>query len=403
MYNKNMKENDTCEECFAGTMEIDSQKGELACSECGIVAAAQDIFDGNVGKTTHGGDSATHHGVQTNCDSNDQTGTAGAYMDISGVPANQRRDWARRRKVNRSTSRIKHPLSVAVRKKVKEMYGDYASRAVEPYIKMACKPLKGELEQQRTALQGKDKALKKALGMPKQSICRKGEGVRGESSEQNIVLLAMAVVEVAGRMGQLSKMDRRSGMEQHSIAPKQLVNAAKTILNHYKARVTMGWEDAPRKKTPGEVREDGVDQAVHHIHDMLSDVLSEEHYLELNQDVEARLALLDEGTADALTGNTEVRMAVCVAFYASLVRLGLQAGMADKLGAVFGLTGSGIRSRYEAMVAAERTGKMNYNGAFLDVEMSCLELLIALHPDHTLIQRAGLETPWSPEKEPSYS
>ena len=47
-------------------------------------------------------------------------------------------------------------------------------------------------------------------------------------------------------------------------------------------------------------------------------------------------------------------MAVCVTFYASLVRFGLQPGMADRLGAVFGLTGSGIRSRYEALVAAER-------------------------------------------------
>jgi hypothetical protein len=400
MINKNMKENETCEDCFAGTMEIDAHKGELICSECGIVAASQDLFDGDAGKTTYGGDSATHHGVQTNCDSNDQIGTQGAFMDLRGVPANQRGDWVRRRKVNRSTSRIKHPLSVAVRKKVKEMYGDYASRAVEPYIKMACKPLKGELEEQRSALEGKDKALKKALGMPKQSICRKGKGVRGETSEQNIVLLAMAVVEVAGRLDQLSKMDRRSGMEQHGIKKKQLVSAVKTILNHYRARVRMEWETAPRKKTPGEIREDGVDQAVHHIHDMLGDVLVERDHLELNQDVEARLALLNEGTADALTGNTEVRMAVCVTFYASLVRLGLQPGMADRLGAVFGLTGSGIRSRYEALVAAERAGEMNYNGAFLDTEKSCLELLMALHPDHTLIQRAGLESLWNVGKEP---
>ena len=74
MINKNMKENETCEDCFAGTMEIDVHKGELICSECGIVAASQDLFDGDAGKTTYGGDSATHHGVQTNCDSNDQIG-----------------------------------------------------------------------------------------------------------------------------------------------------------------------------------------------------------------------------------------------------------------------------------------------------------------------------------------
>jgi len=43
---------------------------------------------------------------------------------------------------------------------------------------------------------------------------------------------------------------------------------------------------------------------------------------------------------------------------------------------------------------------MNYNGAFLDTEKTCLELLMALHPDHTLIQRAGLESLWNVGKEP---
>ena len=142
----------------------------------------------------------------------------------------------------------------------------------------------------------------------------------------------MAAVEVAGDLGLLSKMDRRAGMDQYGITRKQLLSAKRALLNHFKARITMGWEPQPPVKTPAERREDGVEQAVHHIHDMLfklsEDVLSEQDHAKVTAESEARLALLEEGTADALTGNTEVRMAVCAVFYATLVSLGLQAGMA---------------------------------------------------------------------------
>lgn len=401
MVNKNMKENDKCNECGYGVMELDALKAELSCTECGIVVPTAEIMDANAGKTTYGGESATHSATQTNCDTKGQLGTHGSYMDLKGVPAGQRKDWNRRAKINRSTTRLTHPLSLKVRKAIKEMYGDYAARAAEPFIKMTCKPLKPELEEIRQGLS--DKAMKKALGMPKQSICRKGTGVRGDGSQQNIVLLAMAIVEVAGRLGILSKMDRRAGMDQFNITGKQLINAVKTIMRHYKARCGMKWETAPQAKTPAEIREDGVEQAVQHIHDMLGDVLTEDEHIMVNYETEARLALLNEGTAEALTGNNEVRMVVCTAFYATLVDAGLQTGMADKLGGVFGITGSGIRSRYEDFVTSEQSGMVNFNGAYMRGEESCMELLFAKHPDHTLIQRGGLDFLWDTQKSASHA
>jgi len=393
MEKKNMKGKDDCIECGAGKMELDARKGELECNSCGIVVSSADMLDTNPGKTTYGGESATHEAVRNNCDINGNMGTSGGYMDTKGLVGGNRKKWNRLRKVNRSTTRLKHPLAEAVRKKIKEMYGSFAMQAAEPFIKMMCKPLKGELELQRQALD--NKALKKQLGMPKQSICRKKSGVRGESSELNIILLAMAAVEVAGELGLLSKMDRRAGMAQHKLTRKQLINAKRTLLNHFKARITMGWEEKPATKTPDDIREDGVEQAIEHIHDMLGESLREELLDEVNYETEARLALLGEGSTSALTANTEVRMAVCVAFFATLVSMGLQAGMADRLGAVFGMTGSGIRSRYEALSAAEKAGEADYNGVFLQCEMTCLEILATLHPAHALITRAGLGDLWS--------
>jgi hypothetical protein len=401
MTNRNMNGKDDCVECGAGKMELDAEKGELECNTCGIVASSADILDTNPGKTTYGGESATHEVVRNNCDQNANMGTGGGYMDTKGLSASERKKWNRLRKVNRSTTRLKHPLAEAVRKKIKEMYGSFAMQAAEPFVKMMCKPLKGNLELQRQALD--NKALKKQLGMPKQSICRKKTGVRGKSTELNIILLAMAAVEVAGELGLLSKMDRRAGMAQHDLTRKQLVNAKRTLLNHFKARIKMGWEEKPPTKTPDDIREDGVDQAVEHIHDMLDESLGEELLDEVNYETEARLALLGEGKTSALTANTEVRMAVCVAFFATLVSMGLQAGMADRLGAVFGMTGSGIRSRYEALSAAEKAGEGDYNGVFLRCEMTCLEILATLQPAHTLIQRVGLGEVWSNKEGSSVS
>jgi hypothetical protein len=77
--------------------------------------------------------------------------------------------------------------------------------------------------------------------------------------------------------------------------------------------------------------------------------------------------------------------------------------MADRLAAVFGMTGSGIRSRYEAFAAAEASGEVDYNGAFLLIAMTCFEILATLHPEHTLIEKAGLADAWNSEEGSSSS
>lgn len=401
MDNKNKNQNEKCEDCVVGTLVLDAEKGELVCNDCGIVTPAKENLDGNSGKTTFGGESATHQAVRNDSDRNANLGTNGSRMDTRGLNAASKKKWGRLDKVNRGTVRIKHPLRIAVRNKVKEMYGAYAMEAAEPFVKMMCAPLKGEHEAARQALNDKD--LQRRLGMPKQSVCRKKADVRGDGKEARIVMMAMAAVEVAGDLNHLSKMDRRSGMGQYGITRPQLLSAKRALLGHYKARITMGWEEVPVRKTPHEIREDGVEQAVHHIHDMLSESLSVEQQNQVIAESEARLALLEEGTDKALTGNTEVRMAVCVVFYATLVSLGLQSGMADKLGAVFGMTGSGIRSRYEAFANAEKSGEADYNGAFLEMAMTCIEILATLHPEHTLIQKAGLAEAWNSDKSSSSS
>ena len=111
--------------------------------------------------------------------------------------------------------------------------------------------------------------MAKGLGMPKQSICRKKKGIKGSSDEQNAVIIAAAIVELAGDLGIMSKFDRRATMEQAGIVPKQIMNARISILRHWKARVTMGWAAMPPRKNANDKREDAIVQALEHTFDML--------------------------------------------------------------------------------------------------------------------------------------
>ena len=251
---------------------------------------------------------------------------------------------------------------------------------------MSCKPLTGEQELLR---QKADKSMNTRLSMPKQSICRKKKGIKGSSDEQNAVIIAAAIVELAGELGLMPKFDRRATMEQAGIVPKQIMNARINILRHWKARVTMGWAAMPPRKNANDKREDAIVQAMEHIFDMLGEHRNEEDFDRVLYETEARLALLKEGTSEALSINVEERMLVSVSVYASLTTFGLQSGAADLLADVFGLTSSGIRSRYDALVKESASGEFHDNGAF-DMSQTCGELLGESHEQNALIAKFRL-------------
>ena len=87
--------------------------------------------------------------------------------------------------------------------------------------------------------------------------------------------------------------------------------------------------------------------------------------------------------------NIEARMVVCVTAYASLNFFGLQSGAADLLAAVFGLTSSGIRSRYDALVKKSEAGTFHDAGAF-DVSIACYDPESDKHAQNALIAKVRL-------------
>ncbi|MBT5391352.1 MAG: hypothetical protein HOL22_03290 [Euryarchaeota archaeon] len=383
--NEKKQELTQCDECCSKELKRVYEKGEVWCMDCGLVHKDQQTEANDNGAALFG-EGAHYQAVRNDGDINRSLGGTGPKMKFGSKGVHNRRKYYLLEKIDRSSVRNPHPFARRVKKNIETLYGRNALHLLEWLVEMSCKPLSGEQELIRKK---QDKSMNTRLGMPKQSICRKKKGIKGTSDEQNAVIIAAAIVELAGELGLMPKFDRRATMEQAGIVPKQIMNARIRILQHWKARVSMGWAAMPPRKSANDRREDAIVQGMEHIFDMLSEHLDQDDFDRVLYETEARLALLQEGTAQALTINVEERMLVSVSVYASLVSFGLQSGAADLLADVFGLTSSGIRSRFDAMVKESESGEFHDNGAF-DMSTTCGEQLNESQEQNALIAKFRL-------------
>lgn len=383
MVNETKKEEEElkCDDCAGMNMTHDAEKGESVCDDCGLVTELQLGLAADNGSILFG-ESAHYQPVRMDKDINANIGTAGSKMyGGRGVSAARRRQYRLFEKIHRSTPENPHPFAKRVKRNIESLFGRQMSHMLEFMAEMSCRPLNSEQEAIR---QKQAKSMKRRLGMPKNSICRKGEGIKGCSEEENAVIIAVAIVELSGKLGMFPEMDRRSLMAQFGITNRQILNARKRILDHWKARVTMGWAKMPVRKSIEDKREDEIDQGMNHLFDALAEVLSERDYEDVLYETSARLLLLHEGSKDALTLNIEARMVVSVVTYAALNVYGLQSGTADVIAEVFGITSSGVRSRYYALVKEVHQGTFHDNGAF-DTSQTYKEVILDSREQHALI------------------
>ena len=374
-----------CDECCSKELKRVPDKGEVWCLDCGLVHKDQETEANDNGAALFG-EGAHYQAVRNDGDINRSLGNTGPKMKFGSKGVNNRRKYYLLEKIDRSSVRNPHPFARRVKKNIETLYGRNTLHLLEWLVDMSCKPLTADQELIRKK---QNKSMNTRLGMPKQSICRKEKGIKGTSEEQNAVIIAAAIVELAGELGLMPKFDRRATMEQAGIVPKQIMNARIRILQHWKARVSMGWAAMPPRKSANDRREDAIVQAMEHIFDMLDEHLEREDFERVLYETEARLALLQEGTGEALTINVEERMLVSVCVYASLVSFGLQSGAADLLADVFGLTSSGIRSRFDALVKQSESGEFQDNGAF-DMKETCKEMLNDAQKQNALIAKFRL-------------
>lgn len=374
-----------CDECCSKELQNVPEKGEVWCLDCGLVHKSQEIEANDNGAALYG-EGAHYQAVRMDADQNLAMGNTGPKMKFGSAGVKDRRKYYLLEKIDRSSVRNPHPFVRRVKSLIETLYGRHALHILEWLVEMACRPLSSEHEMIRKK---QDKSMYTRLGMPKQSICRKKKGIKGCSDEQNAVIIAAAIVELGGEIGIMPKFDRRATMEQAGISPKQIMNARIRIMSHWKARVSMGWAAMPPRKNANDRREDAIVQAMEHVFDMLGDHLDAADFEAILYETEARLSLLQEGTSEALSINIEERMLVSVAVYASLTSFGLQSGAADLLASVFGLTSSGIRSRFDALVKESDSGEFQDNGAF-NMSITCGEQINESQQQNGLIAKFRL-------------
>ncbi len=358
---------DVCEDCGSTEFDINYTRADKECKECGLIIDYQEF--GANDDNRHFGEEATATKVRTLGVTDKGTALGSrplSKIEISKLSSGARRMYYRLRLMERGTVRNRHPFFGKVMREVEELYGRNTAVGIEHLARMACTPLTPEQEKVREGLKSCDS---KRLAMPKQSICRQKDDLKGSDEESNAKIIAIALAELGGELQITSKIDRRFYLQRFGISNKQILSAKAIILKHYRARVGLKWAEGPRRINPSELRCDDVDEVIGHLDDSLSAKLSEANLDMVHRNAAYRLDLLCEPGDDKvspLTVNTNIRMVIGCVYYATLLSLGLADGLLNRVASTCRLTGSGVSSRLQQFRNESTTGKLFVDGAFDD-------------------------------------
>jgi hypothetical protein len=365
--NKQENKNGTCEDCGSSNLTISHVRAEKECDDCGLTVDWQEYNSNDDNR--HYGEGATATKVKT-FDKTDKNTALGSKplskLEIRGLSSSAKKAFYRLRLMERGTVRDSHPFFGKVMNQMNSLYGYNSAIRLEHLARMACLPLTDEEKKIRGGLKSCDE---KRLAMPKQSICRQKDDLKGDSEENNARIIAIALAEFGGDLQITSKIDRRFDLPRFGLTDKQITSAKTIIRNHYKARVGFLGVAPPRKINPSELRCDDVDQVVSHLEENLSVTLSDADLDIVHRNAAYRLDLLCEpgdGVQAPLTVNTNILMVVACVYYATLQSLDLADGLLNRVASTCRLTGSGVSSRLEQFRDEDASGKLFVDGAFED-------------------------------------
>jgi transcription initiation factor TFIIIB Brf1 subunit/transcription initiation factor TFIIB len=358
---------DRCEDCGSYELTTSHVRAEKVCDDCGLVAEFQ-VYTANDDNRNHG-EEATAGRVNTFGKTDIGTALGSkplSKQEIRGLSPSARKAFFRLRLMERGTVRDSHPFYGKVMNQMKSLYGSYSAIRLEHLARMACTPLNLKESKIRDGLKSCDQ---KRLAMPKQSICRQKDDLKGDSEENNARIIAIALAELGGDLQITSKIDRRYDLPRFGLTDKQILTAKTIIMKHYKARVSFLGVAPPRRIDPSELRCDDVDQVISHLEENLSITLSDADLDAVHRNAGYRLDLLREpgdGVQTPLTVNTNIRMVVACVYYATLQSLDLADGLLNRVASTCRLTGSGVSSRLEQFRDEDISGKLFVDGAFED-------------------------------------
>ena len=336
------------------TWELDSLRGEMCCEGCGLTL---DYIpnDADTNSSYSAGEERQNERVNALEDRGPGTvmNPKGDRFDANGnrlssAAFRKYRDLARR---YRSIHREKDPMYRQLVATLRELFGENLTFTVEFLTRATTQKLTPMQEAIRRTLPPNERKL---LGLPKSSITRKGKGVKGESDRQNLVIMAIAIAELAHVWFSAPSIDRTALLAEHGLTQKQFKNAKRTISQHYKARCRQGFAPIPRPNMKPEmqafimdsIRHDRVEVHSVRLFNELEDRLSEAQLKTLDKKYSDMLTAIGEPSIHAYTANMDESMLCSVVMLAALTALNLEHQNLAALGRAVGdRSGAGIKSR----------------------------------------------------------
>ena len=195
-----MSENMECEECCGTKFTIDQARAEQVCDGCGLVDPHY-TTDADTNSSIGLGDTRQTESLDVfannpNAAQGGRMNPFGDRTDYSGnrLTSSQRRMFIRLSRADRSSQREKDPMCREVKQTMARMFGDNVARATTHLADAACRKLTPDQEAVRKTLTSGENS---ALSCPKTSITRKEKGVRGESHQDNLQIIALAIASLS--------------------------------------------------------------------------------------------------------------------------------------------------------------------------------------------------------------
>ena len=345
-----------CDDCGSKLL-IDKARGVGVCENDFCALEHNLIFnDADTNASSVFGEEAQSGAV-------DDEGKAGTKMrvfdnkDWSGktIPAKKMKDFRRYTWADANSQREKDPMAGQLKNKLREMFGKDVALAARLLAEAAARKLTPEQEAVRKTLTSSEQ---KRLKCPKTSICRKPKGVRGNSDKQNLEIMALAIASLSYKLFSTAPVNEMELMKQYGISKEQLNNAKRTILDHWKARISQGWAMPPGRVKLVVARIDGLDIAVENLVGALADRLSEADLDKVMKAFWDVLTSLDEPSVDGPVANMAIGMVAACVMYTVLERFNLHERNLNCIAKAVGLSGAGVKSRIAEMKQRYESGQL---------------------------------------------
>lgn len=356
-----MSDNMECEDCCGMNFTIDQARAERVCDGCGLVDLHY-TTDADTNSSIGLGDTRQTESLDVfannpNAAQGGRMNPFGDRTDYSGsrLSPSQRRRFIRLSRADRSSQREKDPMCREVKLTLCRMFGDSVARATTHLADAACRKLSPEQEAVRKTLTSGERA---ALSCPKTSITRKEVGIRGESHQDNLQIIALAIAVLSHEWLNTPAFNHQIVMAEYGISESQFKNAKSTISKSYKARCRRGWAAIPRVMARGALRADQLDIVAENLDRALSQRLAPSELEAVAELFWNTMTDLNEPTAEGPLANVAMGYVAGCAMYAALDLVGLSHGNLGRVAEAVELSPAGLTNRLKSIQAEVNAGQL---------------------------------------------